>query len=151
MGTVNDILRHKSGFSLYSIAIGEPAFKALEKMLEKSIGSLLVMNKEKLLGIVTERDYLEHVSMKQLTGKEITVGEIMTPNVISVNLLTTIDQCRRIMTEMRIRHLPVVENKNVIGVVSMGDIVSYVVSDQEFQISQLTQYISGSLTVSTAI
>ena len=117
-------------------------FEALQRMAERNIGAVLVMSGERLVGIFSERDYARKVVLRGLSSKETPVGDLMTGKVITVDQSWTADQCMALMTEHHIRHLPVVEGDQVLGVVSIGDAVKAVVDEQHFVIGQLTNYIS---------
>jgi signal-transduction protein with cAMP-binding, CBS, and nucleotidyltransferase domain len=112
-------------------------------MAEQAVGSLLVMNDDELLGIVTERDYARKVILKGRSSENTTVAEIMTGNVLTASSAQTVNDCMELMTERRIRHLPVVEDNRVIGMISIGDLVQAIISDQQEAIEQLEHYISG--------
>ena len=140
--TVRDILKRK-GQEVWSITPEVSVYRAIEMMAEKHVGALLVISDEKLAGIISERDYARKVILKGKSSKETPVREIMTSPVIFVEPGHSVDECMRIVTEKRIRHLPVVENERVIGVVSIGDLVNWIMSAQEHTIQQLQNYVSG--------
>jgi len=125
-----------------SVAPSTTVFEALQRMAEHNIGALLVMNGERLVGILSERDYARKVALRGLNSKDTPVGDLMTGNVVTVGQSWTADQCMALMTEHHIRHLPVIEGDQVLGVVSIGDAVKAVVDEQHFVIGQLTSYIS---------
>ena len=125
-----------------SVAPSTTVFEALRHMAEHNIGALLVMNGERLVGIFSERDYARKVALRGLNSKDTPVGDLMTGNLVTVGQSWTADQCMALMTEHHIRHLPVVEGDQVLGVVSIGDAVKAVVDEQHFVIGQLTSYIS---------
>jgi IMP dehydrogenase len=112
-------------------------------MADKGIGALLVMNGDKLVGIVTERDYARKVILEGKSSKDSTVKEVMTTKVLCVSPERTVDECMALMTDKRARHLPVLDHKHVVGVVSIGDLVKAVISEQQVLIDQLQHYISG--------
>jgi signal-transduction protein with cAMP-binding, CBS, and nucleotidyltransferase domain len=112
-------------------------------MADKTVGSLLVIDDEKLLGIVTERDYARKVILKGRSSETTTVEEIMTRDVFSTSSAQTVNDCMELMSERRIRHLPVVEDSRVVGMISIGDLVQAIISDQQEEIEQLEHYISG--------
>jgi len=142
MLSVKNILE-KKGNKVHSISQNETVFEALKLMSEKGIGAVLVMENEKVLGIMSERDYARKVILQGKTSRELTVGEIMSKNVLCADINNSIYECMAIMNSKRVRHLPVVENEKLSGIVSIGDIVNAVIEDKEFTINQLTNYITG--------
>lgn len=143
MRKVNDILQTKSS-STISISPESTVFEALELMVEKNIGALLVMEQNKFVGIFTERDYARKVILKGKASKETHIREIMTENVITVNLDNTIEECMHVMTNKYIRHLPVLDGEELVGIISIGDVVRYIMEEQKFIIKNLENYITGS-------
>ena len=139
--TVRDMLRGKS--EVYSVEPGDTVYDALRLMADKNIGAVLVRSAETLEGIFSERDYARKVILLGKTSRETLVSEIMTTRVISVEPEWTADQCMALMTEKRIRHLPVIERDRLVGVISIGDVVRAVVEDQQFTISSLERYITS--------
>jgi CBS domain-containing protein len=135
-------LRRK-GSEIHSISPDSTVYEALEKMAEKDIGGLLVMKGTELVGIFTERDYARQVILKGRFSRETKVHEVMSSRVRTVNSKTTVDECMRLMTTERCRHLPIVDEEKVVGVVSIGDLVNHIISVQDFTIHQLEDYISG--------
>jgi CBS domain-containing protein len=131
------------GRSIVSIAPGASVFDAIKLMADNAVGSLLVMDGPELLGIVTERDYARKVILKGRSSENTNVLEIMTGEVFTTSCAETVKACMELMTEKRIRHLPVLEDDRVIGIISIGDLVSAIISDQQEEIEQLEQYISG--------
>lgn len=133
----------KKGNLIFSINPGMTVYEALETMVEKNVSALVVMNAGKLAGIFTERDYARKVILKGKASKETKIGEIMTENVITVTPQSSIDDCMRLMTSKFIRHLPVVENDELVGIISIGDVVKHVIDDQKFIIENMEHYITG--------
>jgi CBS domain-containing protein len=140
---VSDILDEK-GREVLSIEGEATVFDAIKRMVEANVGSLLVLEGGKLTGIVTERDYLRRVALEGRTEKETPVRDIMSAPLVYVTPDTSLDECMGVMTERRIRHLPVlVDEREVVGVVSIGDVVKYRSKRQDVQIRLLTDYISS--------
>ena len=143
MKTVNDMLRDK-GHSVWSVAPDATVFEALELMAAKNVGAVLVLDGDRLVGIMSERDYARKVTLLGKTSKDTPVSEIMTSRVLYVSADQTIQECMALMTEKRIRHLPVMEGDRVVGVVTIGDVGRVIIEDQQFMLDQLEHYISGS-------
>ncbi|MGI9225893.1 MAG: CBS domain-containing protein [Woeseiaceae bacterium] len=132
------------GRHIISISPDASVLDAITLMADKSIGSLLVMgDDEKLLGIVTERDYARKVIVKGRSSRETRVSEIMTTEVMTATLDNRVDQCMELMTNRKVRHLPVVDDNQVIGLISIGDLVQAIIADQQEEIQHLEHYISG--------
>ena len=142
MSTVSKILDRKGGMVL-SVAIGETVFDAISLMAEVNIGAVLVQQDDTIAGIFTERDYLQKVALKSLSSREITVGDVMSSPVISAEPGDSIQQCMETMTTCRCRHLPVVENGKLLGIISIGDLVKRILEEKDSEIEQLNQYITG--------
>lgn len=142
MKLVNQLLNSK-GHDVLSITPAASVLDAIKLMAEKGVGALIVMDGDALAGIVTERDYARKVILKGRSSQETPVSEIMTPDVISTSPEKTVNTCMNMMTDKRIRHLPVVEAGKVTGMVSIGDLVKAIIADQKEEIEQLEQYISG--------
>jgi len=143
MKTAAEILRTKAIKAVHTIAPTASVFDALTLMAQKNIGALLVMEGEKIVGIVTERDYARKVILMSRTSKETPVSAIMTTEVMYVRPGQTSDECMALMTDSRIRHLPVMDGGKLVGLVSIGDLVKEIISDQRFTIEQLEHYIRG--------
>jgi CBS domain-containing protein len=133
----------EKGREIYAISPDSPVLAALGLMAERSVGALLVMDGETLVGIVSERDYARNIVLKGRSSATTAVNEIMTREMITVGPDETVDQCMRLCTNRRVRHLPVVEDGKTIGVLSIGDLVKAVISEQTEQIEQLQRYIAG--------
>lgn len=131
------------GRHIIAISPDSSVFEAIKIMADKSVGSLVVMEDEKLAGIVTERDYARKVIVKGRSSKSTRVAEIMTADVVTTSSAETVDKCMAVMTELRIRHLPVLEDNRVIGMISIGDLVQAIIADQKEEIEHLEHYISG--------
>ena len=142
MKTVAQILDSK-GHDVWAVDPGDTVLDSLKMMADKRVGALLVMDDEKLVGIVTERDYARKVILEGKSSKQTAVRDIMSDKVLCVSPDRTVDECMALMTDKRARHLPVLDHKKVIGVVSIGDLVKAVINEQQVLIDQLQHYISG--------
>jgi CBS domain-containing protein len=140
--TVGQVLRAK-GYGFHAIAPDASAYSALELMADKNIGALMVMENGNLVGVFSERDYARKVILKGKASKSTTVREIMTGSPISIKPTMTLQDCMVLMTENHIRHLPVMDNSVLLGVLSTRDVVSTIISDQESTIEKLENYIAG--------
>lgn len=143
MNGVAQILRSKPSKVVHSIGPNETVYDAIKKMADESIGALLVMDGERIVGIVSERDYARKVMLAGRSSKETPVSAIMTSQVLCVGLTQTTEECMAIMTENRVRHLPVMDGGRLVGLVSIGDLVKDIISEQQFIIEQLEHYIAG--------
>ena len=143
MTTIAQLLNTK-GNQIWSVEPKATIFEALEIMSEKEIGALLVMEDGKLTGIFSERDYARKVILKGKSSKETQVGELMTKKVFYIDSQKTINDCMAMMTAKRIRHVPVIEDNQVVGIVTIGDVVNQIISEQEVTINHLENYITGS-------
>jgi CBS domain-containing protein len=141
-GNIGGVLNQKSG-EIYSVAPDAMVFEAIKLMAEKNVGALLVMKGQKLVGVLSERDYTRKVFLRGKSSKETRVDEIMSKDVFTTSLLEGVDKCLALMTDKHIRHLPVLETGKVVGVVSIGDLVKHVISCQSAAIAHLESYIAG--------
>ena len=142
MTTLRQLLDQK-GSNIWSIQPDATVFDAVAKMAEKDVGSLVVMEGEELVGIITERHYARNVVLKGKTSPATSVRDIMERHVVTAQPGQSVDECMVVMSEERVRHLPVFEGKELIGIVSIGDLVKSIIGDQKFVIVQLEQYIHG--------
>lgn len=142
MATVKQLLDNK-GNAVLSIGPEDTVFNAIQKMADNNIGSLIVLEGDRLVGIVTERHYARNVFLKGRSSPKTSVKEIMTTHVVCARPEQSVEECMAIMTEKAVRHMPVLEDDRVIGIVSIGDLVKNIISDKEFVIDQLEHYIAG--------
>ena len=140
--TVNSMLKGK-GFDIWSVSQNDSVFDALTLMAEKKCGALVVLEEEKLCGIISERDYARKIILLGKSSKETLVKEIMSSTVFYASPDLTAEECMAVMIDKRVRHLPVMENENLIGVISIGDVVKAVIDEKAFVIDQLERYITG--------
>jgi CBS domain-containing protein len=142
MQTVKDILKDK-GRAVWGVKSTDTVLAALGVMAEHDIGAVLVMDEGKLVGVLTERDYARKVVLAGRSSRESQVKEVMTAHVVCVAPERSVDECMALMTNKRLRHLPVVDHKRVVGIVSIGDLVKATIDDQQFTITQLQMYIAS--------
>jgi CBS domain-containing protein len=141
-GSVGAILAHK-GSAVWSIAPSTMVFDAIQLMADKNVGALPVIDNGKLVGIISERDYTRKVILKGKSSKETPVRDIMTSELVTVRPGDTVSECMQMMTDKRVRHLPVLEGANMVGLVSIGDLVRRIISAQTATIDNLEKYIHG--------
>ncbi len=142
MKTVKNILQNKP-IAIYSVSPSTSVLDALQVMMDKNISALLIMENSELKGIFTERDYARKIILQGKSSKETLIEEVMTAELATINLSSTVDHCMQIMTNKHIRHLPIVEDGKVAGMISIGDLVKFVIEDQKQTIEQLQTYISS--------
>ncbi len=138
-------LLYKKGNAVASVDATESVYDVLEKMVERNIGAIVVLHEGDFVGLMTERDYARKVVLKGKSSKETSVAEIMNPKPATVTLNDTIEQCMELMSDKHIRYLPVLAEGHVVGLVSMGDLVRFIIEDQDHTIRDLRNYISGSV------
>ena len=143
MKTAADLLKSKAHQSIHTIAPAASVFDAVKLMADKNIGALLVMEGEEVAGIITERDYARKIVLMSRSSKETPVREIMTSALMYVHPDQTSEECMVLMTENRLRHLPVMDDNKLLGLISIGDLVKSIITEQKFTIEQLEHYISG--------
>jgi CBS domain-containing protein len=141
-GTIGTILHHK-GATVWTISPQATVFEAIQLLARKNIGALPVMEGDQLVGIFSERDYTRKVALEGKTSQSTRVRDILSPNVATIRTDETVEDALRLMTEKRIRHLPVVEDGRVVGLISIGDMVNWIISAQTATIDQLESYVSG--------
>lgn len=142
MKTVKQILQAKPA-KVHSVNSDTTVYHALEEMMEKNISALLVVDEKELKGIFTERDYARKIALKGKSSKDTLIKEVMTPNLITINPTDSIEFCMNLMTDRHIRHLPVVENGQISGMISIGDVVKSIIEVQRSTIEQLESYINS--------
>lgn len=143
MTTVAQVLQNKNNIEISTIQPEATVLEAITLMASKGIGAVVVVKDTQVVGILSERDYTRKIALMQRTSDHTTVAEIMTGTVLSVSRTNTVDECLNLMTDRHIRHLPVIENDQLVGLVSIGDLVKATMEDQKVLIEQLQQYISG--------
>jgi len=144
-GTIDAILNQKSG-EIFTVSPNATVFEAIEMMDNKNVGALLVMDGKKLVGMFSERDYTRKIVLRGKRSRETRVAEIMSTNLTVTHSREPVEKCLRLMTDKRIRHLPVLDGDKVVGVISIGDLVKWVISCQSATIAHLENYISGGYT-----
>ncbi len=142
MRTISQILEEK-GHEVLSIHPGASVYNAIEVMAENGIGALMVMEETRPVGLISERDYARNVTLKGLSSRDTEVREVMTTHVYCVRPEQTLEECMALMTEKRVRHLPVTEGDRLVGIISIGDLVKSIIAEQQFIIEQLEHYICG--------
>jgi CBS domain-containing protein len=142
MKTARDLLREK-GTQVYATSPEASVYDALQQMAEKNIGALIVFEGERLVGLISERDYARKIVLKNKFSRETAVTEIMSRDVVTVAPDKNLEECMEVITEHRVRHLPVVEDDRVLGIISIGDVVKGIIDHKEFVIEQLEYYIKG--------
>jgi signal-transduction protein with cAMP-binding, CBS, and nucleotidyltransferase domain len=140
--TIGQLLQVKGG-QIWSIEPQATVYRALQIMAEKNVGALLVIDKEQLIGIFSERDYARNIILKGKSSKDTPVSDLMTPEVFYINNSATVEEGMALMTAKHIRHLPVLENKQLVGIVTLGDVVQQIIAEQKFTIRELEKYITG--------
>lgn len=143
MHTVRELLGAKKTSEVFAVGIDAAVIDAIRLMADKGVGAVLVMQGERLAGILSERDYARKVVLRERSSATTQVGEIMTAQVVTVTPSERVERCMQIMTERRIRHLPVLDGGRVVGVISIGDLVKAVIEEQRRDIDQLQRYIAG--------
>ena len=141
MGTVRNILQ-KKGNAVHTVSPSASVFDALELLEDQNVGALIVTDNGKLMGVFTERDYARKVVLKGRSSKETLVKDIMSGNPVVVNQHTTIEECMELMTDKYIRHLPVLEGGELVGIISIGDVVKYIIEEKDYIIENLRNYIA---------
>lgn len=141
-GTADAILQVK-GRAIYTVPPGTTVFEAIQHLADKNVGALLVMDGMRLLGVFTERDYTRKIALQGRHSRDTLVAEIISRDVIWVRPQTSVQECMRLMTEHRVRHLPVLDGERVVGVLSIGDLVNWIITAQSATISHLESYIAG--------
>lgn len=141
---ISSLLYHK-GSTVWHISSEATVFDAIQLMADKNIGALPVMSKGRLAGVFTERDYTRKIALAGKTSKQTLVKEILSPELVTVTPEDSVEECMRLMTEHRIRHLPVMQNDEIVGIISIGDLVNWTISAQDAAIAQMESYIGGGL------
>ncbi len=143
MTTVSQVLHNKTEKAIFTISPEATVLEAISLMANKGIGALIVTDEQRVVGILSERDYTRKVALMERSSYNTTVSEIMTNKVLTVGLNNTVEDCLQLMTDRHLRHLPVLEDERMVGLISIGDLVKAAMEDQRLMIDQLQQYISG--------
>ncbi len=143
MTTALEILKSKPSQDIISVQPHVTVYEAIKLMCQKNIGAVLVMEGDAVVGIFSERDYARKIVLQERASKSTAVNLVMTPNVMFVGPKQTAEECMALMTQNRLRHLPVMESNKLLGMISIGDLVKHIISDQQFLIEQLEHYITG--------
>lgn len=143
MTTVSQVLHNKTEKAIFTISPEATVLEAISLMANKGIGALIVTDEQRVVGILSERDYTRRVALMERSSYNTTVSEIMTNKVLTVGLNNTVEDCLQLMTDRHLRHLPVLEDERLVGLISIGDLVKAAMEDQRLMIDQLQQYISG--------
>ncbi|AWV86380.1 CBS domain-containing protein [Acinetobacter radioresistens] len=143
MTTVSQVLHNKTEKAIFTISPEATVLEAISLMANKGIGALIVTDEQRVVGILSERDYTRKVALMERSSYNTTVSEIMTNKVLTVGLNNTVEDCLQLMTDRHLRHLPVLEDERLVGLISIGDLVKAAMEDQRLMIDQLQQYISG--------
>jgi CBS domain-containing protein len=136
-------LLKKKGYDVWRIAPDASVYDAIHLMAEKGVGALIVMDGQKLVGVISERDYARKIILEGRSSENTKISEIMSTEVITVGPDSRIEECMAMMTERRVRHLPVLDGDELLGVISLGDLVKYIIAEQQFVIEQMERYIAG--------
>ena len=139
---ISTLLHHK-GATVWQVAPEATVFDAIKLMADKNIGALPVVSRGRLVGVFTERDYTRKIALAGKTSKQTSVKEIISTDVVTVDPQESVEECMRLMTEHRIRHLPVMQNDEMVGIISIGDLVNWIISAQDAMIAQMESYIGG--------
>lgn len=142
LDTARSVLDQK-GYDVWSVAPDATVYEAVQLMAEKNIGAVLVMENDRLIGMLSERDYTRKIVLKGKTSRKTQVRDIMGSPVITITPAQTIEECMRLMTDKRVRHLPVIEEGKVIGILSIGNLVNWIITAQNATIDQMERYIAG--------
>lgn len=151
MRTVQDLIKNKGGEGVWTISPGATVYEAIQLMANKNIGALLVKDGRDVVGIITERDYTRKIVLLGRSSATTPVSEVMTRNVVYVEPTETVENCMALMTYSRFRHLPVIQGRKLIGLISIGDVVKAMIDDKEFIIDELVKYVTGRPLLTTSV